>query len=181
MLDDLLGLTKSRREKHLERLAQQGTRAEARVVEIADSGHETNDRKLGRELVRKSKLEIRSGSGAEFEWEGKVRYGRGGNYVPRPGDVLQVMYEGSNPKDVEIAPPSQADEQARIAAALEQASIGASVGGTPAATPAPGTSDQQQQAAQGQEMMQQFLSGERRPGPQREADADPDADADAKP
>jgi hypothetical protein len=180
MLDDLLGLMKSRREKHLERLAQEGTRAEATVVEISGSGHETHDRKLGRELVRKSKLAIRSGSGDEFEWEGKVRYGRGGNYVPKPGDVLQVMYEGSDPKDVEIAPPSQADEQARIAAALGQASIGASVGGTPAATPAPGTSDQQQamqQAAQAQEMMQQFMSGERQPGSQRDADADADEKA----
>jgi hypothetical protein len=184
MIELLLDMFKSRREKHLERLAREGSRAEATVLEIAEFGSEIEDRRIGRELVRKCRLQVRPEGEPEFDWEGKMRFGYGGRRVPNAGDRIEVMYEGSNPSKIEVAPVSAAENKARADAALSDAKIGFTVGGGRLGGDASPeqqaqAQDAMQQAIQAQEMMQQFLSGERKPGSQHEADAD--ADADEKP
>lgn len=127
--------------RHLEK---NGFRAPAEVLEISSVGHEVRsegfspmnmlgaDSKLapnGGYIVRRSKLRVTPVDGGSFEFEGDVRYGDHGRYVPKAGEELDVIYDPDDHSKVMVAPPTAEEEAIRTANALGKADIGFQVGG----------------------------------------------------
>ena len=136
----------------VKRLQSAGRRAPATVVEISKSGHTVNSSgtdisdiwnldwtpDVGSYEVRKAKLRVRPEGEPEFEVEQKFRFGDFGEYVPKEGAEIEVLYDPEDHEEIVVAPPTAEQEAVRTAEALSKAKIGFTVGGHGAK---PGTDD----------------------------------------
>jgi hypothetical protein len=178
--------------KLVEHLNANGVRAPATVVEISRYGSEVKSGGVSpldlvglgggnkEWRIHKTKLLVRPAGEPEFEVETKMRYG--GGYiarVPSEGDEFDVLYDPADHENIMLAPPTAEQEAIRTANALNKADIGIQIGGGGAKAGAkPVTKeeveervksmDEQMQGAQAMlEQMQQFTSGQDKPGSEK--------------
>src|SRR5687768_15559823 len=101
------------------RLLASGKRAPATVVEIAKHGHQVHSSgtdisdiwgldwtpDVSEYAVRKATFRVRPEGEPEFEVTQKFRFGDFGEYVPKAGQEIEVLFDPGNHEEIVVAPP----------------------------------------------------------------------------